>query len=299
MSFLRRIAERTALGRPAMAPKGFVRRMEAPPPDEDQEMQPVRRHVALPSDQDAVPAATAGAVRRAYSEEDEETQPVRRTAGPRQGEAEEAARPLRRGAKEDAVDARPLLREAEEEDALQNVRDAANEEEARPLRHGTDASEEDEEAWPLLRREEEELQTLRREAEPEEEEMQPLRGAAGAPDEEQEEALPLRRAAMALSPGDEALPEEMRGEPEPRLGPLRRTDGSDAPASGAPIPVADPGGWGGREAPTETLRQGDFSRPTVQIDQIDVLIHEPAAPGGAGRAPDRSRAIRARYLRRL
>jgi hypothetical protein len=40
--------------------------------------------------------------------------------------------------------------------------------------------------------------------------------------------------------------------------------------------------------------------PTVTIDQVDVIIHEPPPPPASARpAFDQSRAMRARYLRRL
>ncbi|MCB1351180.1 MAG: hypothetical protein KDK03_00435, partial [Rhodobacteraceae bacterium] len=46
-------------------------------------------------------------------------------------------------------------------------------------------------------------------------------------------------------------------------------------------------------------REG-FERPSVQIDRLDVLVQEPAAPAGnRGGAAGRARSIRARYLRRL
>ena len=49
----------------------------------------------------------------------------------------------------------------------------------------------------------------------------------------------------------------------------------------------------------EPQSQG-FERPSVVIDQLDVLIHEPAPAKSATTAMQaRSRAVRARHLRRL
>ena len=80
--------------------------------------------------------------------------------------------------------------------------------------------------------------------------------------------------------------------------------------AGAPsVPVANPGGDApvpGPAAPEPGLvmppgpaTPAPYDRPRVSIDQIDVVIHEDANPGGSrggSSTPDFGRAFRARYL---
>ena len=85
--------------------------------------------------------------------------------------------------------------------------------------------------------------------------------------------------------------------------------GGDVDAQGAELPrrrlVAGRVGAGrfgagaALQMPPLAGREG-FERPSVQIDRLDVLVQEPAAPAGnRGGAAGRARSIRARYLRRL
>ncbi|MBS9405396.1 hypothetical protein KG088_17450, partial [Halomonas sp. TRM85114] len=194
---------------------------------------------------------------------------------------------------EDEDEMQALRRQPEEEDKTQALRRQPEEEdEMQALRRQP----EDEDEMQALRRqpeEEDEMQALRRQPE-EEDEMQALRRQTEV---EEEPVHMLRRAGsrLGLDPETAPFPEEMRDEGEPSpLSALRR---EDAVAVGMPPafdPVAMPG------APPIDPPHGDrFTRPAVHIDQLDVLIHEPAAAPGAGHNADRSRAIRARYLRRL
>ena len=143
-----------------------------------------------------------------------------------------------------------------------------------------DTEEKEEAAQPLRRMEEEEAQALRRE-------------------EEEEAAQPLRRVAPeGMNAENSEHPEELAQEPEsPDLRALHRdiAAGIDGAGAGAGFaPDMDPVGT----SPFAPAQQA-FQRPQVQIDQLDVLIHEPAAAASAARGPDRTRSIRARYLRRL
>ena len=122
---------------------------------------------------------------------------------------------------------------------------------------------------------------------------------------EEEDIQAVRRMGAAPPPPDEMEPaEELRGEEEPSAVTALRRNVVPAPltavsAAEAPAPLFDTG-YGdfhqsGDAAPAAPL---SFERPVVQIDQLDVLIHEPAAQSRRA-AIGNSRAIRARYLRRL
>jgi hypothetical protein len=53
------------------------------------------------------------------------------------------------------------------------------------------------------------------------------------------------------------------------------------------------------QSPAQAPSPTSFGRPQVSIDQLDVVIHEPAAPAARTTRFDAGRALRARYLRRL
>ncbi len=289
MSLFSKVLSRAAVPGVAIgisaAPKGYVPPLRrAEPPNEDPEALTLRR----------------------MEEEEEMAQPLHRVEG-----EEEAAQPLRRAEEEEAQplrrveeeEAQPLRRAEEEEEAAQPLRRAEEEEELQTLRR----TEEEEEAQALHRAEvesgEEEVQALHRvEAEPEEE-VQALRRAEE--EEEEEMAQPLRRLDMQ----DEEMPKE----PSPLQTLRRNTEGqavvpvTDAGKGGqdgaAPVPgfVADLADQGWMpDAPVASLPE----RPKVQIDQIDVVIHEdtPSTTGGAsgdGLSRDLARRLRSTYLRGL
>lgn len=169
----------------------------------------------------------------------------------------------------------------------------------------------------------------------EEEELGPLLHRAAVPEPpEQPDKEPARRAAApdpaTLSPEDEQVPKALAHEPPPRdLRALRRD--AAPPAAPAAAPAAAPMPPGGADAPfpvtpgpqttAETgpapsspsmtapalppflegplTPQAVTERPSVVIEQVEVLIHEPAAPARRMGGADRSRLVRARYLGRL
>jgi hypothetical protein len=289
MGFLARLSLRARSapsGAPALMPKGLAMRRPLPlfragePAEEEEQAQPLRRTVARTMRRAADPPADEEATRRASgpaeSEEDEQAMPARRSLHRAEDpEKDDPARPLRR------TPAPPPGAADEEED--------------------TDLAQ----ARRLIRRAEE------------------------VPLEEGER--PLRQPFQEdLSPGASPLPPEMANEEEPpAVQALRRDAGSFAapPPSGAERPAAPGAGFegfglepagpfpatpaehrprlpAGLEAPaSETAGAGGAAapaRPQVIIDQVDVLIHEPAAPAApAGAGFDAGRAMRARYLRRL
>ncbi len=254
---------------------------------------------------------------RRMEEEEEMAQTLHRVEGEEEvaqslRRAEEDAQPLHRVEEEEAQP----LRRVEEEDAQSLQRAEEEEEAAQPLRR---AEEEEEAAQPLHRaEEEEELQTLRRAEEEEEaqalhraevesgeEEAQALHRVEAESEEEEEMVQPLRRLDMQ----DEEMPKE----PSPLQTLRRSTEGqavapvTDAGMGGqdgaAPVPgfVADLADQGWMpDAPVASLPE----RPKVQIDQIDVVIHEdtPSTTGGGsgdGLSRDLARRLRSTYLRGL
>jgi hypothetical protein len=162
-----------------------------------------------------------------------------------------------------------------------------------------------------------------------------IRRAEEVPIEEGDK--PLRQPFQQdLSPGAAPLPPEMANEEEPpAMQALRRdvavfaptaspappNDGAETPAAAAGdayahtrpaiageswmnLPFGSPHlpGDGGNfhELPGRAGDGASGDAPTVTIDQVDVIIHEPPpAPASARPAFDQSRAMRARYLRRL
>ena len=203
-----------------------------------------------------------------------------------------------------------LSRQEEEEEARSLRRQEEEEEEAQPLRR---QEEEEEEVQALQRQEEEEeAQPLRRQVEEEEEEAQALRRQ-----EEEEEAQTLRRLEddpSRLDPENSPPPDEVSGEPEPPTAlAIRRRETGAAIGEATASPPGDGhqlGGDPGFDAPSVghvylpeagfAPSAQSFERPSVTIEQLDVVIHEPA-PARTGPSPmqARSRAVRARLLRRL
>jgi hypothetical protein len=291
MGFLARLSLRAlpALSRaPALMPKGLAMRQPVPlfragePAEEDEPPHPLRRATARTIRRAAEPPTEEEETQRISAppaDEDDEPGPpamARRAPGSlhraETPEEEKAAQPLRRAAapppepeEEEPAQARRLIRRAEE---------VPLEEGERPLRQ------------------------------PFQEDVSP--GALPLPpDMPNEEELPamqaLRRdmasfAAPPRSPAEmPAAPGFDRFGPEP-ADPFPATPGEaryrPGPPAGFEPPFAETAGTGGAGAPPQ--------RPQVIIDQVDVLIHEPAAPAAPARlAFDAGRAMRARYLRRL
>ena len=289
----------------------------------------------VPGISQAVPAYPKGTplpLRRA--EEEEEAQALRRVeeeeeaAQPlRRAEEEETAQPLRRAKNDEVEEEAQPLRRMEEEEAVQPVRRAEEEEEAQALRR----VEEEEETAQSLRRaeEEEEVQALRR-VEEEEEAAQPLRRA----EEEEETVQPLRRAGTG-EVEEEAQPLRRLEEEEEAVQPLRRTEPPDEEMPSEPnplqalhpntsMPAFGPGdspqlasgmepdiqspfaafepGFQATDESTGPTAAPPPERPRVQIDQIDVVIHEDT-PRASGRSEnlsgDLARRMRSTYLRGL
>lgn len=300
MGFLSRIAARAQVSRAIAIPKGVVRR--EPVNEEGPDMAPLRRTADDEDDAQMTRRIEepdeAQPLRR--QEEEEELHTLRRQPEDEE-EQEEQMQAVRRAADDEDEQAQPLRRQdMQEEEELQTLRRASDrdDEEAQPMRRtvsAQDTGEDDETAQPLRRQteegeeEEEAVQAIRRQVEEKEEEVQTLRRAGPRP--------------QNLGPDNSPFPEEMRDETEPSpLTALRRDPVGDAGGMvGAPaLPPFDPGiGDGYGAAGAMPPQSAEFSRPSVQIDQLDVLISEPAASSGTGRATDHSRSIRARYLRRL
>lgn len=189
---------------------------------------------------------------------------------------------------------------------------------------------------PPRDKEKEPVQLLRRAEVPEQdhdqEMAQPARHVRRLEETPLEEGeKPLRHPFQEdLAPGASALPPEMMDQKEPpALQAIRREAAPVAPASPGQRPsdaIAAPGaevvgfvpstvpiwhdgnapaaaGYGGAQADVFDTDAGrpaftSSERPQVFIDQVDVLIHEPAPPP-ARPAFDHARSLRARYLRRL
>lgn len=229
--------------------------------------------------------------------------------------------------------ARPLRRQETEEEKpeVQRQPSEEDEEEVAPLRR--QEAEEEEELAALRRQEtaaeEEELTPMRRQVEEEEEEeIQPLRTIA------RQEEVPLEDAGQtalpptqaSLEPGTEPVSQEFAGEEEPSDLQALHRDRSSALTQSYQRPVAHvetpesrtvtspslevsappsltvpdfPDSNAFNNVPPQTSGSND-SRPNVIIDQLDVLIHEPALPAVQSTScRNRDRSLRARYLRRL
>lgn len=292
MSFLNRLAARALPTGRVLRPKSLTSRPRLARMEEEEDVQPLRRM----EEEDAQPLRrmeedeeTVQPLRRQEEEEEVQATPTRSRMTPvqRMEETEEEAQPLRRMEEEEEV--QPLHRmEAEDEEAA-----------AQPLRR---MEEEEEAVQPLHRMEEEEetAQPLRRMEE--EEDVQPLRRM-----EEEEGVQPLRREEAepeTLKPENSTVPQEMEGEVEPSAVQAIHRDIAAPPVAAPEVPgisqvdlpaLSDPAPPAFDAPPIETQ---SFERPSVQIDQIDVVINEPASTQRV-RPQNRSRDLRARYLRRL
>ena len=340
MSFLARISYRAARlpsAVPRVMPKGLAARQAVPiaraedAAEEEQTLSPARpaglrlaqRQEAEEQEEEVSRQETEEepeAQRQPEEEGEEEVAPLRR----QEGEEEETVATLRRQ-KEGEEEVAPLRRQEEEEETVATLR-RQEEEELEAQRQPEENGEE--EVAPLRRKEEEEetVATLRRQEE--EEEVQPMRAIA------RQEEVPLEetgqtsspRSQIELEPKAEPASPDLPAEQDPvDLQALHRviTPGPGLPPA-APATPGEPVGnhgaaWPSGEpprspvlpatsrpespAPAHFVPAGfapDPGPPNVVIDQLDVLIHEPApAPGRHAPRADRGRAFRARYLRRL
>lgn len=300
MSFLARLAARarfTGAGTSVVMPKGLVARQPLPLLRQPEEEEP---------QEEAVAPMRAAPLRRQEQPEEQEEE-MQRAPAEEEPQEEEAQRSLRRNT-------RPVRREEAEEQQ--------EDEELAPLRRAENEEEPEEEVAPLRRQgkpeeEEDELQASRviRRAEevPLEDGEKPLRqpfqsdldpaNASAHPDLANEEEPPamqaLRRDAVATPPAapiaDTAAPHDTAHQDH------ATDDRSPLPAT-LPDFFTRNGGFDAFDTADTHASQppNGNERPEVIIEQLDVLIHEPAAPPqpAAARA-DHSRALRARYLRRL
>lgn len=302
MSLISRLLTRAGApsGVTSLRPKGLAPLRREPAPaeedaaplrraEEEEAAQPLRR---LEEEEAAQPLRRmeeepeAAPLRRAEAEE-EEAQPLRRmeeedAAAPLRREEEEEARPLRRLEEEEAA---PLRRAEEEEPDAAPLRRAETEEaeDVQPLRR----LEEEEDAAPLRRMEEEEAQTLRRLTPPDGHELTAENSPApdelsGADDRFSSEAAPLRREAPIAPPAAQGeAPAGADGFPAPFRPPQFFSEPAQAPLTRP-------------EAPQPQPQQG-AERAKVVIDQVDVVIHEPAQPAASARSAE---AEFARFARR-
>ena len=236
----------------------------------------------------------------------------------RRQETQEEPEAQRQSSEEEEEHVAPLRRQETEE-----------KEELAPLRR--QETEEEEEQVARLRRQEdeEEVAPLRRQGEEEEEAIQTMRTIA------RQEEVPLEDSGQItppptqtqLEPGSQPVSQEFSNDEEPStLQALHRDISPVLPQSSQPpqgaitnvagpensdlsnpsremsasLPVPDfPDRPTFINVPSQTTGLND-SPPNVIIDQLDVLIHEPALPADHYRPhPNRDRSLRARYLRRL
>ncbi len=306
MSFLARLSARNlpVLSRmPTVMPKGLAARHSAPlyreaaPPEEEPEIAPRRAPARGPLRREEAPSGENEEMARAPAEPPEnepEVQPARlsRASEEPPGEQEEAVAPLRRAPQENEEEAVAPLRRATQE----------NEQEVAPLRRAAAPEEPEEEpaAQPM--------RTVRRAEEvPLDDGEKPLRQPFQAD---------LVPGAMPAHPGlaNEEMPSDLQALRRD-VAPPRQASAATAPPTPAaprgadawlPHPVPD---WTGADAgfapEAPAFEAGSFApapasgRAQIVIDQLDVLIHEPAAAQPSRAQADHSRLMRARYLRRL
>lgn len=301
MSFLSRLADRArppAAAGPLLMPKGFVARQPAAVRREEDaaEEEEVASRAIRRQQPEAPEEGEEGVARAAAPEEPEEqsageVQELRRAdAGTEAPEPEDEARPLRRApvpATEPAEtdeEMRAVRRaaaggEGEDEAEVQPARFIRRAEEVplddtdRPLRQPfqSDLAPGATPPHPDLATEEEpsNLQALRRDAAP----SLPAQAEANMPDR----AAPGSGLAGPLPPSGAGFAD--------------RSDGRGAA-------YFEPQ-YGSAFEPRSAAAASAELTPVI-IDQLDVLIHEPAPSSPAARAaPDHGRMLRARYLRRL
>ncbi|MCB4768045.1 hypothetical protein LGR54_05470 [Ancylobacter sp. Lp-2] len=283
MSFLARLSlrSRPTLSRvSAVMPKGLAVRQPAPvyraaetPDDEEEQAQPLRRAATRPirrvegaaPAEDEIPRATAPAPEQ---HEDEEPPATARRAPMSLNRAhEQNEEPQEEGEPDEPTPASRLIRRAEEvplEDGDRPLRQPFQED----LSPG---------ASPLP-------PDMATEEEPPA--MQALRRAIPRP------AGPSPRGEVGVPPPPGGVFDE--GAPD-RSHPFAPAFGGEAASLAHALMPFDTG-----FAPAGGSGPDRSERPQVIIDQVDVVIHEPAPPAVAARAPfDAARAMRARYLRRL
>ncbi|MEP3846884.1 MAG: hypothetical protein ABJM43_16225 [Paracoccaceae bacterium] len=308
MSLFSKVIARAAIpGQPSIPtaqPKGAaltLRRAEAdeemaePLRRQEDEMQTLRRTASKEED------TTAQALRRQETDE-EEMQPLRRAemseeaedaqALRRQDDNEEEMQRLRRS-ELDEEDAQPVRRTELADEEAQALRRQEEEEDAQPMRR-TETGEEPEDAQALRRQEEEEeMQPLRRtELGEEPEEAQALRR------QEQEEEADMQLMRME----NPELPEEPNAAQA-----MRRAEAASLSVDSAPDIRAGESGVIETNSPQDVFEPASrppvtspFDRPRVQIDQIDVTIHEPTpsqSRSGQDAGAELSRMLSGRYLR--
>jgi hypothetical protein len=294
MGFLSRLALRArpmAARTPVLMPKGMAMRQPVPlyretaPQEEEEPAQALRRTLrrveAAKPDDEEMPRAPAPAA-EPPSEEDEpgamalrQFAHLRRAAEPKEEEDElaqtvrRAAQPGREKGDEDMAQAARAIRRAEE---------VPIEEGDKPLRQ------------------------------PFQQDLSP--GAAPLPPEMANEEEPpamqaLRRDVAAFAPSAlPALPNDGAEAPPAAADAYADPRQAIAGESWMDLPFGSPhfpGDGGNFHKLPGRAGDGAFrDAPTVTIDQVDVIIHEPPpAPASARPAFDQSRAMRARYLRRL
>ncbi len=294
MGFLARLAARArplAARTPMLMPKGMATRQPLPlyreidPQEEEEPAQALRRTMrrATKPDEEEVPRASEPPAESPSEEEEPQAMarrqftPVRRAAAPKQ-EEEEPVQAVRR-----AAETQPEEGEEEVAQAARAIRRA----EEMPLEDGEK---------PLRQ--------------PFQQDLSP--GTAPLPPEMANEEEPpamqaLRREGVAFSP---PVPPELQND---GAGPSAFADGDYAdprpdladegwmnPPFDRPRSPGDIGGGIFHDLPGRAGNGASGDPPTVTIDQVDVIIHEPPpAPAPARPAFDQSRAMRARYLRRL
>lgn len=304
MSYLARLSRRVAVSRSRMSvamPKGAIPRAPIYRSDAPQE-----------EDEMAAPLRKTDPVRRVDEDQLEEMDVSRAPVAGSPGSTKAVSGSVSRQTDEEAEEEIGRIRRQEDE-----------EDELAPLRR-TESAEEPEELAPLRRTEEdeEELAPLRRQEAEEEEEVLAMRTgirrspagettprsvtnvrrnlhrAAVADEEQQEEpaieAMPLRRDTVPAPANPAAsvahTPQTRSVSPDPAA--MLPGD----PISGNPFP--EPFAYSRVEPFADDAGQ---SQGDVVIEQLDVLIHEPAAPSATRRSTPgpRSRPMRSRYLRRL
>lgn len=304
MSFLTRLSARAARFPstvPVVMPKGLVARQPVPvaraeePAEEQETLSPARpaarRQETDEPQEEASRQETEEepeAQRQAQEEGEEEVAPLRRQE--EEGAEEEPVAPLRRQEKEEEEEVAPLRRqeqEEEEEEALAPLRRQEEEEEAQPMR-------------AIARQEEVPLEETGETSSPRSQfELEPKAEPASPELVEAEEPLNAQALHRDMAPGY-SLPQPAPAAPGVAAGnPPANHPSGRSQSSALPTDLFIP------ESPAltgfHTPGTGpELSRPDVVIDQLDVVIHEPApAPGSQASRIDRGRAFRARYLRRL
>jgi len=226
--------------------------------------------------------------RQETAEEDETMAPMRRQAV----EEEEAVQPLRRQAKEEEEPIQAMRRQAqeEEEEAVQPLRRQAKEEEEKPIQAMRAIARQEE--VPL----EDTGQTV---PPPTQESLEPGVVPVNqefAGEEEPSTLQALHRNSLSMSA------QSPRQAAEPHAAPEHPSVNRPLPETFSPYSSLAPDWSDGMGTSTTAPPNfgSDDQRPSVVIDQVDVLIHEAASPVDRSVSRrSRDRAMRARYLRRL